>query len=287
MNPDNNTDLERPVAYDPQGRPLYYRPEVSQAPITPPPAPAVPAQPEIADPFEPKPYQKPAGDTLDPQVSVENNQGFLIAQDPRIIEDSIRPMPKIPESIKARHDESATLYPDLNLGPAEYVVIRLKRHPIGIMQIWLVTFAVFAALLVSTVFITNTISLDAGAKAFAAIAGLGMSVLTFVFGALTTRIYQMNKFFVTNERVINHIQRSLFSMRKQSIGLDGVEDVSYRQSGILQTILRYGSVRLATVGDETTYRFNYVQDPVSQIAVINQTVQQYDLRRGANTHRRR
>ena len=34
-------------------------------------------------------------------------------------------------------------------------------------------------------------------------------------------------------------------------------DVSFRQDGIMQKLFHYGTLRLATVGDETTYTFKY------------------------------
>ena len=50
---------------------------------------------------------------------------------------------------------------------------------------------------------------------------------------------------------------SLVSSSINAIDLPSVEDVSFRQDGILQKIFHYGTLRLATVGDETTYTFKY------------------------------
>jgi hypothetical protein len=37
----------------------------------------------------------------------------------------------------------------------------------------------------------------------------------------------------------------------------------------------YGSIRLSTEGDETTYRFNYVTAPKKQIAILNNAVEAF------------
>ncbi len=287
MNPEEPIDYDKPAAYDPDGRPLYYHPAPQQpeqpaAVATPEPTPA-PIVSESPAPSQTEPIIAPIFE-MPPATSTPVEPTFQTT--PKSDKTATTPPPKpIPESVRIRHDESMKLYPDLDLAPNEYVAIQVKRHPIGLIQIWLVTFVVFAAFLLFTIFFSSVGIFDNSAKPLIALVGLGMSVLTFFFGALATHIYQMNKFFVTNRRVINHIQRTLFSLRKQSIGLDGVEDVSYRQNGAMQTIFNYGSVRLATVGDETTYRFNFVKDPVSQIKTINQIIQDFDDRHGLRRRR--
>jgi len=75
--------------------------------------------------------------------------------------------------------------------------------------------------------------------------------------------------------VIQEIQTSLFTKHEQTVSLINIEDASFEQKGILQTLLNYGSIRLSTEGDETTYRFNYVSDPKQQIATLNNAVEAF------------
>jgi hypothetical protein len=84
-----------------------------------------------------------------------------------------------------------------------------------------------------------------------------------------------NQFFLTNESVIQEIQVSLFARREQTVSLSNIEDASYHQHGILQTLLNYGSIRLSTEGDETTYRFYYVANPRREIAILNNAVEAF------------
>lgn len=88
-------------------------------------------------------------------------------------------------------------------------------------------------------------------------------------------IYDANRFFLTNESVIQHIQSGLFSKKDQTISLNNIEDASYRQHGILQTVLNYGSIRLSTEGEETTYRFYFVANPEEQIRLLNNAVEAF------------
>ena len=116
----------------------------------------------------------------------------------------------------------------------------------------------------------------------------GMPSLTTVFGiallfiglvalggAVALWIYLQNQFYLTNESVIQEIQESLVSRHEQTVSLGSIEDASFRQSGIVQTILNYGTIRLSTEGEETTYIFQYVANPRQQIAIINNAIEDF------------
>ena len=53
------------------------------------------------------------------------------------------------------------------------------------------------------------------------------------------------------------IMESPVSSSVNIIDLIKIEDASFRQEGILQKMFNYGTFRLSTVGDETTYTFKY------------------------------
>jgi uncharacterized membrane protein YdbT with pleckstrin-like domain len=106
------------------------------------------------------------------------------------------------------------------------------------------------------------------------IAGLA-SLLFSVGGYIAVLVYTNNRFFLTNESVIQEIQISLFSKREQTVSLANIEDASYHQRGIVQTLFDYGSIRLSTEGDETTYRFYYVAHPKKEIALLNNAVEAF------------
>ena len=89
-------------------------------------------------------------------------------------------------------------------------------------------------------------------------------------GIVAIMIYQGNRLFVTNKRVTQMIMNSPVSKSINTIDLVSVEDASFHQNGILQTFLHYGTLRLATVGDETTYTFKYSDiSPENLKAVID------------------
>lgn len=228
-------DSAKPVAYDQYGRPLYAHPPVVR-------------QPQVV-------HLSRAIDPHQQEVSPET---------------------------KEKHDESRRKYPHLNISEGEYVISAVKRHPIGLVSIWavvavalLVVFVAFPALIANQGVLGGTLQLSSGAVASAGLVLLLLAVLFILGGIIATVVYNGNRFYLTNESVMQIIQTSLFSKSEQTVSLANIEDASYRQHGVIQTLLGYGSLRLSTEGDETTYRFNFVADPQRQITLLNNAIEAF------------
>jgi len=240
MKPDN---YEQPVAYDAEGRPLYAHPPVT------PEAPATLTQPA--------------------------------AQQVVHIARSMDPIKQeVSEEIKKRHEESVRSYPGLNLSENEYVISAVRRHPIGLiipLALGVILITIALTILSNYVSIVDALAIQGPLAEpsavtvpillFTIIVALGMFVSYYV--------YTNNKFFLTNESVIQEIQLSLFSRHEQTVSLGNIEDASFYQQGLLQQIINYGSIRLSTQGDETTYRFTYVANPKQHIATLNNAVESF------------
>ena len=237
----DDIDYQQPVAYDAEGRPLY----------------AAPVSQSLA-----------AANSGQPQHTVVH-----VARSVTPVQQEISP------EIKARHDESVAKHPHLNLSPEEYVVSAVYRHPIGMV--------VPIALTVTMVLLV--IGLMIGYPAIMAgmgmmtppgfglvlLMGISLILLFCIGGYVAVWVYQNNGFYLTNESVIQEIQHSVFSRKEQTVSLNNIEDASYTQRGVLQNLLDYGSIRLSTEGDETTYRFEYVAHPKKQIAILNNAVEAF------------
>jgi len=226
---------EQPVAYDAEGRPLYAHPPVAQ-PVTPPVV-------HITRPISP---------------------------DKAVVS---------PEDQK-RHEESKRHYPLLNLSAGEYVIRAIRRHPIGLiipLGLGTLLIGIILGVLLNYPGFAEGLALsgplaDVGTVALpmlllCAIIALGMFISWYV--------YVNNKFFLTNESVIQEIQHTLFSRLEQTVSLSSIEDASFTQTGILQHLLNYGDIRLSTEGDETTYRFSYVAGPKEHVSILNDAVESF------------
>ena len=100
-------------------------------------------------------------------------------------------------------------------------------------------------------------SLDEMGRNFLFIILTALLVSAVLIGLIAVMIYRGNRLFVTNQHVIQMIMNSPVSTSINIIDLSSVEDASFRQEGIVQQMFHYGTLRLATVGDETTYTFKY------------------------------
>jgi hypothetical protein len=253
-------DPPKPVAYDQYGQPLY-------------------AHPPTVQPVEPQPTQVPAQPQGTPQQPTIPGE-----PEPQVVymTRSIDPhQQEISADVQAKHAESERRYPYLNLSEGEFVISAVRRHPIGLVSIWgvvviavLVVFIGFPILLSSSSFFAGR-ELPAGAIMSGGIMLLLAAVLFVLGGIIATVVYQANRFYLTNESVIQHIQTSLFTKKDQTISLQNIEDASYRQQGIIQTLLNYGAIRLSTEGEETTYRFNFVANPKKEIDRLNNAVEAF------------
>ncbi len=241
----NPVDPEQPVAYDTNGRPLYAHP-ASQ-----------PKQP---------------------------SQDEQMAQPAHIhISRSIDPVKQeISPQVKAKHEESARRFPSLNLSDGEFVISAVRRHPIGLLIPVSVTVLLLLMVFIGMIAYPTMMASIAENSVVAppdasgvVLVGLLLMALFAIGGYVAVWVYLNNKFFLTNESVIQEIQTSLFAKHEQSVSLANIEDASFEQKGIIQALLGYGSIRLSTQGDETTYRFHYVKNPKDQIALLNNAVEAF------------
>lgn len=185
----------------------------------------------------------------------------------------------ISDVIKLKHERSAQMFPYLNLSDGEYIISAVRRHPIGLFFPFLIGFFlvfISAVVLVNYQQIAISVQIDDSIGQYA----IGLPVILFIILVLlgmyvVYTVYTNNKFFLTNESVIQEIQTTVFSKHEQTVSLMDIEDASFTRNGIIQQIFNYGSIRLSTEGDETTYRFTYVANPKQHIAKLTNAVEAF------------
>lgn len=211
------------------------------------------------------------------------------ANEPKIVHAS-RPVETkafaISERVKKKHQASIERYPYLNLTEGEFVILDIKRHPIGMLLPIGITVLLLFGIISFASFYPSIYSESVSAIMPTPPALFGIAVLLAVLvvlgGAVALWVYLQNQFFMTNESVIQEIQTSLFARHEQTVSLGSIEDASYIQAGILQTVLNYGTIRLSTEGEETTYIFKYVENPRKQIAILTNAIEAFKNGRPVN-----
>lgn len=159
---------------------------------------------------------------------------------------------------KIRHDRSKKDFPGLKLEEDEYVEFFFRRARVYLALIWGGLFVGLVVILLAFLLVLmGQTMLDEMGVNFLFIILFALLAATFVIWLLALKIYNGNKLYITNKHVIQMVMNSPVSTSINIIDLFSIEDASFRQENILQKMFHYGTLRLATVGDETTYTFPY------------------------------
>ncbi len=178
-----------------------------------------------------------------------------------------------------RHQRSQKDFPQLKLEDNEYVVLDVRRSPLGLIAIWGLTAFVIIVLAFSLAmaYLSNTfdaLGLQDSATNYLVMIIVILFALAILAAMITTKVYNENRLIVTNRRLFHYNSISLFAKSLNVIDLTSVEDVSFRQRNILDQIFKIGTIRLSTVGDETTYTFKHVDTPTDELDTITHLVHQ-------------
>lgn len=125
--------------------------------------------------------------------------------------------------------------------PDEEIVLIRHQHPwvlarAGIILIILVLISVGAFLLWGTAIISFLIL-------------AGVLIVIVCYGFMRLFLYRSSLFILTNHRVINILQSSVFKRKVQETELENIYNLQYRVDGMMQSLLNFGSIELTTEGD--------------------------------------
>jgi hypothetical protein len=180
--------------------------------------------------------------------------------------------------LKLHHARSAKDFPDIGLDPDEFVELTITRSKIGIFLIW--TLALIAFILLALAFAIlsneatshNSLFKTDAPQSYLHIILIALFILFFAFAYIGTYVYKGNTLIITNKRAIQKITTAPFAKSINYIDLKSIEDVSQHQSGIFYFLFNIGTIRLATIGDETTYTFTFADAPTTQAKKIESLV---------------
>ena len=159
-----------------------------------------------------------------------------------------------------RHERSKKDFPALKLEDGEYVEFAFSRAKICYLLIWgcVAGVAVLITALFMFLFMTQP-EINTMGNNFLAFLVITIIAFAFIAGLIATKVFSCNKLFITNRRAIQFIMVSPVVTSKNVIDLSSIEDASFRQTSIVQKLFKIGTLRLSTVGDETTYTLQYVE----------------------------
>ena len=183
------------------------------------------------------------------------------------------------ELVQIKHTRSVKDYPELDLEENEYVILHMERARIGIVLIWTIVGVLVLALSVALIMIAsndalkNTLfSFNETSLHYLRLAILALYAVVIFAGFVGQSIYNQNQMFITNLRAIQKQRNSLFANSTNIIKLSRIEDVSYHQTSFFEHLFNIGTLRMSTVGDETTYTFPFLATPQDEVKEISHLV---------------
>lgn len=172
-----------------------------------------------------------------------------------------------------RHERSKKDFPGLKLEDDEYIEFVFTRAKVCLFAILIGTAGgVILVLLAFLLTLLNQTYIDEMGRHFLFIILFAMMAAAVLIGTIALRIYRGNRLFITNKHVIQLVMTSPVATSMNIIELFKIEDVSYKQEGILQKMFGYGTFRMSTVGDETTYTFKYSDISMDDLKAVSKLV---------------
>lgn len=164
----------------------------------------------------------------------------------------------------------------ISLEVGERIVLEIKRTKI--IPILIFAGACLASILLFALYIlinagnSFVFALDTNGRAFFLLVIAIVLGTVWIATLISLNVYTTNKLFVTNKRLIQRVANSLFDTAMNVIDLVSVEDVSFKQAGLFEHLFEVGTLRMSTIGDETTYIFKYLDTPTDELETITHFV---------------
>lgn len=162
-------------------------------------------------------------------------------------------------------------------------ICEVKRHPYGIITMYLSVGLMLIVLAVVVFGVAPALlpNLDRGRlQTYATMAFVVVTLLTFVFVAVSHTVYWGNRWILTTESLTQVLRRSLFDKQSSQLSLGNLEDVTAVQDGLLAHMFHFGVLRAETAGERSKFVFPFCPNPTYYAQQILNAREQFEqLRR--------
>lgn len=148
--------------------------------------------------------------------------------------------------------------------PQEKVIFQIKRHPIGILTVYITSSILLIVMAVVAFgiaprYLTSTSSIEVYGIASVAYFIFLFLVLGFVY--IAHMVYWDNSWTLSDESLSQVTRSSLFDKQSSHLSLGNLQDVTASQEGILPHLFHYGSLRVETAGEGSKFVFPLCPNP--------------------------
>lgn len=166
--------------------------------------------------------------------------------------------------------QAGHFFPDQR--PTEKIVIFTRRHwisflPYALSMVLMVGICVLLVWSLGRIF--PDLLVDDNIRYLVLLGGV-LAFLTLLFSFVGFLDYYLDVWMLTNERVVEIEQTSLFGREINELHLHNIQDVSSRVRGFLETFLDYGTILIQTAGETELFEFKYMPRPYEVEKVVLQ-----------------
>ncbi|MFA5003666.1 MAG: PH domain-containing protein [Candidatus Saccharimonadales bacterium] len=144
----------------------------------------------------------------------------------------------------------------------EKVLCEIKRHPIGIIGVYIAAAIAIVAVLTAAALLPTYISTITDQNKIGLWLGAGLiSVIALLYAYVASVVYKGNRWILTDDSLTQVKQDGLFRNHSSQLSLANLEDVTADQNGVFQSIFGFGMLRVETAGERSKFVFPYCPNP--------------------------
>ena len=185
--------------------------------------------------------------------------------------------PNNPQNMQPQGLSPETVKNPLNvMSPGEKIICDIKRHPIGLLGVYTVSGFLILLLLGGVAFLPQLVSdVSNQTKLYVFVGALLLAAIIVLFAYVAIVVYKGNRWIVTSDSITQISQVSLFSKQTSQLSLANLEDVTFEQNSLIQTMFGYGTLKVETAGERSKFQFPYCPTPQKCAVEIIQAHEQF------------
>ena len=156
-----------------------------------------------------------------------------------------------------------------NLKIDEKIIVVVRKYFLSLFKDIFITLFILTFSFVSLYFIVqiknNTVFLNTALVAF-----WFCLVFAIFWGVRTFFIWTFDSLVVTNYRIFDITQTSIFNKNVTEINLRDIKSISFTKNGIIKTVFNFGDLKIETENAETNLEINNIKDPFDIQQLINE-----------------
>lgn len=178
--------------------------------------------------------------------------------------------------VRLNHESKSGKFKAFNVLPAkvkfetqesrEKIILMLRQH--WVTQIsWLLT--ALAGIFVPLIFIWVPIfDFMQPNYQFMTLVIWYLLLTAYIYESFISWVYRV--FIITDERIIDINFYNLIYKELSEAKIDNIEDVTYRQGGVLRAMFNYGDVMIQTAGEQREFMIEGAPQPNRVVKIINE-----------------